>query len=98
MKNVKECKSKRVKKFRSWVLLYSCTLLLFGCSMLSANTTVDLKVEPDGTCTGHYSSNKEQVGMEAAICGGTVKVDKATTQEAILLKMLEMLQNANIKK
>lgn len=70
-------------------LLEAAAILLlcaieFGCYGLnSAATTVSVVVSPDGTCRAEYSSNKEQVGLEAAVCGGMVRVEKSGSNEAI---------------
>jgi len=58
---------------------------LTGCaSMYTAKTKVHVEIRPDGTCIGDYSSDKEQQGLEAAICGGNIKVDKSGTLESIV--------------
>ena len=59
-------------------------LMMQGCYALnSANTSVSVKVSPDGTCQAEYSSNKEQVGLRAQVCGGEVEVDKSGSSEVI---------------
>ena len=82
---------------REWIenlviaFLLAVFLSLNGCAqMFTAKTTVRIEVRPDGTCIGNYTSDKEQVGFEAAVCGGSVKVDKATTQEAVIAAVLSM--------
>ena len=63
----------------------------YGCAqMFTAKTTVRLEVRPDGTCIGDYTSDKEQLGFEASVCGGSVKVDKASTQDAVIAAVLSM--------
>lgn len=79
-------------------------MMMQGCYALnSASTNVSVKVSPDGTCQAEYSSNKEQVGLEASVCGGSVRVDKAGSSEAIaagslanqleLIRLIERLMN-----
>ena len=73
------------------VLVLIVALSGYGCaSMFTAKTTVRVEVRPDGTCIGDYTSDKEQVGFEAAVCGGSVKVDKASTQDAVIAAVLSM--------
>jgi len=70
-----------------------------GANYFSAKTAVTISVATDGTCTATYTSDKEQMGLEAEVCGGRVKVDKSGTLESVVaaslgatLKMQEMLQ------
>jgi hypothetical protein len=74
------------------LLIIGLTLaLLTGCAqMFTAKTNVQITVSPDGTCTAQYTSDKEQVGLEASVCGGSVKVDKAGTQDAVIAAVLQM--------
>lgn len=72
-------------------------LMLQGCYEWNAART-QLEVQT-ANCTAKYSSNKEQVGLAAKVCGGEVSVDKSGSSEAVLatllqvqLKMLELIQ------
>jgi len=66
-------------------------LMTQGCAqMFTAKTSVQIQVSPDGTCTAAYSSDKEQVGLEASVCGGSVKVDKSGTHDAVIAAVLSM--------
>ena len=56
--------------------------------MFTAKTTVSVSVSPDGTCNATYSSDKEQLGLEAEVCGGRVKVDKSGTLESVVAATL----------
>ncbi|MNC95809.1 hypothetical protein D3C83_130130 [compost metagenome] len=58
--------------------------------MFTAKTIVTVEVRPDGTCIAAYTSDKEQIGLDASVCGGFVKVDKAGTQEAVIAAVLSM--------
>ena len=59
--------------------------LEMGCAqMFTAKTAVTVSVSPDGTCTATYSSDKEQSGLEAEVCGGKVKVDRSGTLESVV--------------
>ena len=74
--------------------LYAAVLAMLlsatGCAqMFTAKTAVSVTQSPDGTCTATYSSDKEQIGLEAEVCGGKVKVDKAGTQEAVIAAVLQ---------
>ena len=77
-------------------------LALTGCAQgFTAKTSVSVSVSPDGSCQATYTSDKEQVGLEAEVCGGKVKVDKSGTLESVvaataasqaeLIKMLNKL-------
>jgi len=60
-------------------------LVLSSCAqMFTAKTDVAVETLPDGTCRATYSSNKEQQGLTADICGGKVAVDKAGTLEQVV--------------
>ena len=73
------------------VLVFVVAFSGYGCAgMFTAKTTVRVEVRPDGTCIGDYTSDKEQVGFEAAVCGGSVKVDKASTQDAVIAAVLSI--------
>ena len=90
---------------RQWIEALGLVLMLAatgcGANYFSAKTQVDVMVSPDGTCQATYTSDKEQVGLEAMVCGGTVKVDKSGTLESVvaataasqaeLIKMLNKL-------
>lgn len=67
-------------------------LILGGCAPLfTAQTTVHFELRPDGTCVGDYTSNKDQVGLSATLCGGSqIHVDKATTSEAVTAAVLQL--------
>ena len=61
------------------------TGFLPGCAqMFSSKTQVAVLHNPDGTCQASYSSDKEQQGLEAEVCGGKIKVDKSGTMEAVV--------------
>ena len=69
-----------------------------GANYFSAKTTVAVSTMPDGTCTASYSSDKDQQGLEASVCGGSIKVDKSGTLESAVaasmqatLKMQDLL-------
>jgi len=69
--------------------------LEMGCAqMFTAKTTVTVNTSPDGTCAATYSSDKEQIGLEASVCGGTVKVDKAGTPEAVIPRCFRFKVNS----
>jgi hypothetical protein len=61
----------------------------FGCA---SRTSVNVEVRPDGTCIANYTSDKEQMGLEAAICGGNVKVDKSGTLESVVAAQSAIIQ------
>jgi hypothetical protein len=66
-------------------------LALTGCAqMFTSKTNVTVEVLPDKTCRATYSSDKEQLGLEASICGGTVKVDKSGTLESVVASSLAL--------
>ena len=82
------------------VYLAIALAVFFGCGArdFSAGTTVTVSVDKDGNCQASYTSNKEQQGLEAMICGGGVKVDRSGTLESVVaasvsanLKLLEIL-------
>ena len=60
-----------------------------GARDFSAGTTVTVSVDKDGNCQASYSSNKEQQGLEAMICGGGVKVDRSGTLESVVAASVE---------
>lgn len=60
-----------------------------GANYFSAKTSVHVMVAPDGTCQADYTSDKEQQGLEASVCGGTVKVDKSGTLESVVSATLQ---------
>ena len=72
-----------------------------GAQNYTAKTSVHVMKSPDGTCQADYSSDKEQQGLEAEVCGGKVRVDKSGTLESVvaaqaastaaLIKILETL-------
>lgn len=66
---------------------------LGGCSrMFASRTEASYIVRPDGSREVRYSSDKEQVGLEALVdaAGGVhVKVDKAGTQEQVIAAALQ---------
>jgi len=64
-----------------------------GARDFSAGTTVTVSVDKDGNCQASYSSNKEQQGLEAMICGGGVKVDRSGTLESVVAASV----SANLK-
>lgn len=77
-------------------------LLLTGCAqMFTAKTTVSVETGPDGRCIASYTSDKQQEGLEASICGGAIKTAQSGTLEsvvaaslqtqALLLQMLQQL-------
>ena len=66
-----------------------CLYLLSGCA---SKTTVHVEVRADGTCVGDYTSDKEQMGLEAAICGGKVKVEKSGTLESVVAAQSQIIQ------
>ena len=72
-------------------LVIIAAFYLSGCAqMFTAKTTVRVERLPDGTCIAEYTSDKEQIGLEASVCEGNVKVDKAGTQEAVIAAVLSM--------
>ena len=68
------------------LLAIALSLVLTGCGVaqFTASTTASVMKSPDGTCSATYTSNKDQVGLDAAVCGGTIKVDKSSTSEAAI--------------
>lgn len=82
---------------RYLLALFIILLTGSGCSMFTSNTRVRVEVRPDGTCIAEYTSAKEQLGLEAGICGGTVRVDKASTQDAVMLRMMELIQGLTMR-
>lgn len=76
----------------SALLVMSAGLIFSGCYALnSASTTVKVLKTGD-SCQAEYSSNKEQVGLEASVCGGSVKVDKSGSNDAVIAATLAMQQ------
>ncbi len=80
----------------SWLIF----IILFcsGCAkMFACSTEASYITRVDGSREVTYSSCKEQVGLDAQIDPKTgavhVKVDRASTQEAVMLKMVEMMQS-----
>ena len=78
---------------RQWIEAFGLALMLAatgcGARYFSAQTQVDVMVSPDGTCHASYSSEKEQQGLEASVCGGSVKVDKSGTLESVVAASLQ---------
>jgi hypothetical protein len=70
------------------LFLAGVALILFGCAV----TVVRVEMKPDGTCIGNYWSSKEQIGFEAVVCGGSVKVDKAGTLESVVASQSAIIQ------
>lgn len=67
------------------ITAWFCLITLGGCAQaFTAKTNVSLTVSKDGTCTATYSSDKEQTGLEASVCGGKVSVDKSGTLESVV--------------
>jgi hypothetical protein len=79
-----------------WFIAAVIFMLIYanGCAqMFTSKTTVHFETRNSNgdTCIGDYTSDKEQIGLEAIICGGaTIKVDKASTQEAVVAAVLSM--------
>lgn len=68
-----------MKLFLTLTIL-ACLWLLSGCAqMFTAKTTVRYEKRPDGTVIAEYSSDKEQVGLEATLGDASIRVDKAGT-------------------
>ena len=68
-------------------------MLLTGCArMFTATTEASYIVRlPDGTVKEvRYKSDKEQIGLDAAFDGVTVKVDKSSTQDAVIAATLQL--------
>lgn len=84
---------------KEWIenLIIAGCLVLFlsltGCARwMTSRTEVHFNVvTKDGTtCSGEYVSDKEQQGLEAQLCGGTMKVDRSGTLEQVVAKTAEL--------
>lgn len=65
-------------------------LLPAGCAqMFTSKTQVNVETFPDGRCVATYSSDKQQQGLEASVCGGIVKVDQAGTLESVVAATIQ---------
>lgn len=79
---------KRIIQAAALVLMLSFN----GCAqMFTSKTTVNVEVT-DGQkiCKASYTSDKEQEGMEATICGGKIKTAKSGTLESVVEGVTEL--------
>jgi len=62
-----------------------CLLSIAGCaSLMTSKTEVEVEHLADGTCRARYRSDKEQQGLTASVCGGSLTVDKSGTLESVV--------------
>jgi hypothetical protein len=80
-------------------MLALCVTLAGCAQMFTSKTNVTVEVLPDKTCRASYSSDKEQVGLTASVCGGFVSVEKSGTLESVVasslalqLKVVDLIQ------
>lgn len=68
------------------ILVLPAILTLPGCAqMFTSKTNVSVEVvEKDKTCRASYTSDKEQEGLEATVCGGKIKAAKSGTLESVI--------------
>lgn len=75
------------RKVRIGALLCAavCLLSIAGCAaLMTSKTEVEVEYLADGTCRARYRSDKEQQGITAAVCGGSLTVDKSGTLESVV--------------
>lgn len=75
-----------IEKMITYTLFLAAAAILPGCAqMFTSKTTVSVEVvEKDKTCRASYTSDKEQEGLEATICGGKIKAAKSGTLESVI--------------
>lgn len=68
------------------VLILAAPAILPGCAqMFTSKTTVSVEVtEGEKSCKASYTSDKEQEGLAAEVCGGKIKAAKSGTLESVV--------------